>query len=132
MSISSPLASAFVMAFGVTVDAARCRAFYEGKLGLRVVSDDPMAITFASGPSVIRIQKFKEFAPKPYTVLGWTVSDIRTTVAQLTAAGIALEHFGFMPMRDSTGIATFDTGDQVAWFKDPDGNMLGVTQFAKG
>jgi catechol 2,3-dioxygenase-like lactoylglutathione lyase family enzyme len=122
-----PLQGARLVGFAVTTDAARCRAFYEGKLGLRVQSDDALALVFDAHGSMVRIQKARGHEPRPYTVLGWNVGDIEATVAALVAAGVVCEQYGF-PGQDARGIASFPGGDRVAWFKDPDGNVLSVAQ----
>jgi predicted enzyme related to lactoylglutathione lyase len=122
-----PLQGASLCGFSATTDGARCRAFYEGKLGLRVVSDDSMALMFDLNGSMIRIQKLLKHAPQPFTILGWNVPDIEATVTALEEAGVRCEHYGF-PMQDLRGIATFPGGARVAWLKDPDGNILSVAQ----
>ena len=122
-----PLQGAKLVGFAATTDAARCRAFYEGKLGLRVVEDDALALVLDASGSMIRIQKLKEHRPQPFTVLGWNVEDMEATIAALGAAGVAPEHYGF-PFQDARGVASFPNGAQVAWIKDPDGNVLSVAK----
>ncbi len=124
-----PLVGAEVMAFAATRDGAAARAFYEGKLGLRVLGDDAMAIMLDSGGTVIRIQKIRNHEPERFTVLGWRVDDIRATAARFAKAGVKLERYEWMKMQDETGVATFPGGDMVAWFLDPDGNILSIAQF---
>jgi catechol 2,3-dioxygenase-like lactoylglutathione lyase family enzyme len=116
------------MAFAVIRDAAAARAFYEGTLALTVIMEDSMALVVSSGGTVIRLQKMADHEPRPYTVLGWKVADIEATVARLKAAGVEPQRFEWMSIQSDNGIATFPNGDRVAWFKDPDGNMLGVAQ----
>jgi catechol 2,3-dioxygenase-like lactoylglutathione lyase family enzyme len=116
------------MAFATTRDPTACRAFYEGALGLRVLTDDPMALVLDSGGTIIRIQKIPSHEPEQFTVLGWTTPDIRATVARLNTAGVAIERYEWMSMQDQSGVATFPGGDMVAWFKDPDGNILSAAQ----
>lgn len=125
---SGPLRGSRVMAFATTRDATACRTFYEGVLGLRVLTDDPMALVLDSGGTIIRIQKIPSHEPEQFTVLGWTTPDIRATVARLNTAGVAIERYEWMSMQDQSGVATFPGGDMVAWFKDPDGNILSVAQ----
>lgn len=124
---SSPLAGADLCAFLVTRDAARCRAFYEGTLGFRVVSEDPMALVIDALGRAIRVQRMSDHVAKPYSVLGWNVRDLDATFAKLASVGVTFEHYGF-PFQDARGVATFPTGDRVAWFKDPDGNLLSIAQ----
>lgn len=128
---TGPLASERVMAFAVTSDAQTCRAFYEGTLGLRFVEEDAFAVVLDAGGTIIRIQKMKEHQPAGYTVLGWNVPDIRATAARLGEAGVKLERYAWMTMQDEAGIATFANGDRVAWFKDPEGNILSIAQLAR-
>jgi len=123
----SPLHPARLVGFVVTTDAVRARGFYVDKLGFRVRGEDGIALVLEAEGQMIRVQKSREHAARPYTVLGWNVPDIEATVTQLSAAGVACERFGF-PGQDARGIMTFEDGARVAWFKDPDGNMLSVAQ----
>jgi catechol 2,3-dioxygenase-like lactoylglutathione lyase family enzyme len=118
------------MAFVSTTNADHARAFYRDKLGLRLVSEDGFALVFDSGGSALRVTLAKEVKPHPYTVLGWDVKDLRAAVLDLKKAGIACEIFGFFK-QDDLGIWTAPNGDQVAWFKDPDGNVLSISHNAK-
>jgi len=124
---SFPLPSAALCAFAATTDAARCRAFYEGKLGLRVLNEDAYGLVFDSGGVMIRMQKGPEMTPVPRTVLGWNVRDIEAAVAGLSGLGIAMEKYPWFK-QDEHGIMTFPDGSRVAWFKDPDGNILSLAQ----
>ena len=122
------LGSTKIVAFVPTTDAARARAFYEGVLGLRFVKDDGFAIVLDANGIMIRVAKVgKDFAPAQFTILGWQVSNIENTVQALQAKRVHFEIFGFFK-QDELGIWTAPTGDKVAWFKDPDGNMLSVSQ----
>ncbi len=116
-----------MMAFVATRDGARARAFYEGKLGLRFVSDDPSAIVFDVGGTMLRVQKVEKLAPAQYTVLGWKVPDIASAIAGLARSGVVFERYGFFE-QDELGVWTSPSGAKVAWFKDPDGNTLSLTQ----
>ncbi|MGH9626192.1 MAG: VOC family protein, partial [Bryobacteraceae bacterium] len=77
----------------------------------------------------LRVSVVKELVPARYTVLGWIVPDIVATVKQLQEAGVRLERYEGMKHQDEQGIWTSPSGARVAWFKDPDGNTLSVTQF---
>ena len=125
---TGPLREAAVMAFAVVRDANAARAFYEQTLGLSVLEDDPQALVLSSGGTVIRLQKGPNHEPARYTVLGWNVPNIRATAARLRDAGVRLERYEWMTFQDDTCIATFPNGDMVAWFKDPDGNILSIAQ----
>jgi catechol 2,3-dioxygenase-like lactoylglutathione lyase family enzyme len=117
-----------LVAFVATTDSARARAFYEGTLGLSLLSDDPYALVFDANGTTIRIQKLAAFRPHPFTTLGWTVDDIKALVAALAQRGVACERFPGMD-QDAQGVWASPSGARVAWFKDPDGNLLSLTEF---
>jgi catechol 2,3-dioxygenase-like lactoylglutathione lyase family enzyme len=116
-----------LMAFIATRDGARARRFYEKTLGLKVVSDDDYAIAVDANGTMLRIQKVGEFTPHPFTALGWEVPDIGTTVENLSQHDVQFERFPGMA-QDARGIWHSPSGAHVAWFKDPDGNTLSLTQ----
>jgi catechol 2,3-dioxygenase-like lactoylglutathione lyase family enzyme len=120
-----------VMGFVPTVDAARARNFYEGVLGLDFVSDDPFALVVRSKGTYIRIVKLKEFAPAPYTILGWRVKDIESEVQTLTARGVTFNRYPSLVQSD-LGVWTAPGGSKIAWFLDPDGNALSLSQHPEG
>lgn len=120
------LGSTNIVAFVPTKDSEKARAFYEGVLGLRFVKDDGFAIVLDANGIMIRVAKMKEFTPAQFTILGWQVAGIESVVRELQK-GVHLEIFGFFK-QDELGIWTAPTGDKVAWFKDPDGNILSVSQ----
>jgi catechol 2,3-dioxygenase-like lactoylglutathione lyase family enzyme len=121
------LGSTNIIAFVPTRDAQKARAFYEGVLGLRFIKDDGFALVLDANGVMIRVAKAPEFTPAQFTILGWQVSDIETAVRRLHEKGVHFEIFGFFK-QDELGIWTAPTGDKVAWFKDPDGNILSVSQ----
>lgn len=121
------LGSANIVAFVPIKDGDKARAFYEGVLGLRFVKDDGFAVVFEANGIMVRAAKLKEFTPAQFTVLGWQVSDLENAVRALEKRGVKFEIFGFFK-QDELGIWTAPTGDKVAWFKDPDGNILSVSQ----
>jgi len=121
------LGSTNIVAFVPIKDSEKARAFYEGVLGLRFVKDDGFALVLEANGIMVRAAKMKEFAPAQFTILGWQVSDIEQVVRGLAAKGVHFEIFGFFK-QDELGIWTAPTGDKVAWFKDPDGNILSVSQ----
>ena len=114
--------------FLATANAERSRAFYERVLGLTFVADEPPALVFQVGDSMLRIQKVDRVHTAPYTALGWAVSDIRQTVNRLREAGVVFERYEGMN-QDSDGIWSAPSGALVAWFRDPDGHVLSLTQF---
>ena len=121
------LGAATVMAFAATSDGHRARAFYEGTLGLRVLSDDDFAMALDANGVMLRVQKVEAVTPPPYTVLGWQVADIAATLGALRKRGARSETFPGMN-QDDDGIWHAPSGALVAWFKDPDGNTLSLTQ----
>jgi catechol 2,3-dioxygenase-like lactoylglutathione lyase family enzyme len=122
------LGSTNIVAFVPTRDADKARAFYEGVLGLRFVNDDGFALVMDANGIMIRVARVgKEFTPAQFTILGWQVSGIENMVRALHNKGVHFEVFGFFK-QDELGIWTAPTGDKVAWFKDPDGNILSVSQ----
>ena len=124
------LRSADVIAFVPTRDPARARAFYEHTLGLKFVSDDQFALVFDANGVTVRIanvSSVKEFKPAPFTILGWEVAEIQKSVRELTKKGVVFERFPGMD-QDQLGIWDSPSGARVAWFKDPDGNILSITQ----
>lgn len=120
------LGSTNIVAFVPTKDAVKARAFYEGVLGLRFVKDDGFALVLEANGITVRVSK-AEFTPAPFTILGWQVTEIDNVVKGLQQKGVRFERFGFFE-QDELGIWTAPTGDKVAWFKDPDGNILSVSQ----
>ena len=114
-----------IVAFVATTDGARARRFYEQVLGLRLISDEPWALVFDAAGTTFRIQKVDSFEPHPFTALGWQVPDIDATVKELARREVRFERFGGME-QDDTGIWRSPTGARVAWFKDPDGNILAI------
>ena len=116
-----------IMAFVPTTDFDKARAFYEGTLGLRYVKNDGFAMVLEANGVFIRVTKTPDHKPLPYTILGWRVPDIDSTVDGLMQRGVQFERYGF-PGQDERGVWTAPGGDRVAWFKDPDGNTLSVSQ----
>jgi catechol 2,3-dioxygenase-like lactoylglutathione lyase family enzyme len=123
------LSSAKIVAFVPTLDLAKARSFYEGILGLRAVSQDSFAIVFEANGTMLRVTKVQQFQPQQFTILGWDVADIADSVARLSARKVKFENYG-MAGQDQRGIWKSPSGAHVAWFKDPDGNVLGITQFS--
>jgi len=116
-----------VVAFTATRDLDRARAFYAVVLGLELVEQTPIACVLAANGTTVRVSLVDDLTPAPYTVLGWLVPDIRASVRDLTARGVTFERFDGMD-QDHDGVWTAPSGDRVAWFKDPDGNTLSVTE----
>lgn len=122
------LQSSAVIAFVSTTDLDRGRDFYERVLGLRVTEKSSFACVFDAHGTMLRLTAAAAVATPGYTVLGWNVADIEATVAALAASGVGVNRYEGMD-QDEAGIWTTPSGDRVAWFHDPDGNVLSVTQF---
>ncbi len=116
-----------LVAFLPTTDYSRARKFFESVLGLGFRSQDDFALVMDANGIMLRISKVPDFAAKPYTILGWQVTDIEKDAADLAARGVAFERYSFL-QQDELGIWTAPGGDRVAWFKDPDGNVLSLSQ----
>jgi len=118
-----------MVGFVMTAKPEEAKRFYSEVLGFKFVRDDGFALVFDAHGLMIRVGKTQNFTPAQSTVLGWEVEDISAAVRDLGAAGAQFERYSFMK-QDDQGICTFPTGDKVAWFKDPDGNVLSVSQHA--
>lgn len=130
MTQQSILGNCKLVAFAATTDSAKARAFYEGILGLKLIEDQkPFALVFDANGTMLRVTTVHDHNPAPFTVLGWSVDSIETTVERLTAAGVELQRYPGVNDGDPKGIWTAPSGARIAWFKDPDGNVLSVTQF---
>ena len=122
------LNAADLIAFVSTARPEAAIAFYRDALGLALVADEPFALVFDVRGVMLRVTKVDAVQPAPYTVLGWHVADIRAAVEALGARGVAFERYPGMP-QDELGIWTSPSGARIAWFGDPDGNVLSLTQF---
>jgi catechol 2,3-dioxygenase-like lactoylglutathione lyase family enzyme len=121
------LSGAKLVGFAAVREAGRAKAFYGGVLGLPLISEDEFALVFDAYGTALRVSLVKEVVNAPYTVLGWEVADIATAVRGLTAAGVLFERYPWM-QQDRLGIWSAPDGGSVAWFKDPDGNLLSLSQ----
>jgi catechol 2,3-dioxygenase-like lactoylglutathione lyase family enzyme len=121
------LKDAKIVCFVATAKAAAAKKFYRDVLGLSLVEDSPFAIVFDASGTTLRVQKVENVTPAPYTALGWQVDDIRAAIKRLNKKGINFERYPGMG-QDELGIWSAPSGVLVAWFKDPDGNILSLTQ----
>jgi catechol 2,3-dioxygenase-like lactoylglutathione lyase family enzyme len=124
------LGSADVITFVPTREPDRARVFFEHTLGLKLVSDDPFALVFDANGVMLRVvdvSSVDDYVPAPFTILGWDVPDVHAVARELTRKGVELERFPGMA-QDEAGIWKSPSGAQVAWFKDPDGNILSITE----
>jgi len=118
-----------IIGFVTIVDISRAKDFYRDILGLRLVKEEPpFALVFEANGIMLRLGMAKELPPAHGTVLGWQVQEIAATVKNLGHAGVRFERFEGMD-QDELGIWSSPSGAKVAWFKDPDGNILSLTEF---
>lgn len=121
-----------LMAFVPTTQPERAKSFYQDTLGLTLVSDErPFALVFEANGTMLRVTMVKEHAPVPFTVLGWQVEAIEPVVERLAKAGVQCIRYPGMNDGDPHGIWNSPSGARVAWFHDPDRNVLSVTEFPK-
>lgn len=126
--MSSHLGKCDLVAFINIVDIERAKAFYRDTLGLRFVGDEqPYALVFDANGIMLRLAINKQKPTFPGTTLGWRVPDVSEAVQELKKTGVQFEHYGFST-QDEAGVWTTPTGAKVAWFKDPDGNLLSISQ----
>lgn len=123
------LESSRVIAFAATTDARRARRFYEEVLGLALVADEPFALVFDANGTMLRVQKAQEVVTAPYTLLGWHVEDIERQVDELADRGVVFTRYPHFK-QDERAIWTAPDGTRIAWFRDPDGNTLSLTEWA--
>ena len=128
MSQLSGLGKYNIIGFVTIVDVPRAKDFYQNTLGLRLILEEPpFALVFEANGIMLRLGMAKERPPAHGTVLGWQVPEITATAKSLAQAGVSFERYGGMD-QDELGIWTSPTGAKVAWFKDPDGNTLSVSE----
>jgi catechol 2,3-dioxygenase-like lactoylglutathione lyase family enzyme len=123
------LSDASFVGFIPVRETAAARAFYEGTLGLTVVDESPFALVLDGAGTMIRVTPVPDHQPRPFTIAGWDVPDIAAAVDELAGRGVNFTRYDGMT-QDERGIWTAPSGARIAWFSDPDGNNLSLTQFA--
>lgn len=121
------LTTSDLIAFVAASDLATSRAFYEDQLGLPLVEETAFACVFDAHGTQLRVTAVAEVARPGYTVLGWQVTDIAASIDHLVPRGVRFARFEGVE-QDAKGVWTTPNGDRVAWFTDPDGNVLSLTQ----
>ena len=119
-----------LVAFVATEQPKRAKRFYSDTLGLRLVGESPFALEYNANGIMLRVAIVQEAVIAPYTVLGWDVPDIKKAVKALKKKRVAFQRYPGMG-QDELGIWASPSGSKVAWFKDPDGNTLSLTEFGK-
>jgi catechol 2,3-dioxygenase-like lactoylglutathione lyase family enzyme len=122
------LSSSRLIAFVRVTDYQKARDFYGDVLGLEFVSQDEYALVLRSGANMIRVVKTGPFTPERSTVLGWEVTNIERAAAELQTKGVTFEKYPWVDDPTGVGIWSAPGGDKVAWFKDPDGSVLSISQ----
>jgi len=123
--LSDPKITAFIP----TIQIGQARRFYKDVLGLELVSQDDYAIEFQGSGAILRITFVNEFKPHPFAVLGFKIDDINSQVKSLSEKGVAFEKYDSLEM-NHLGIWIAPSKAKVAWFKDPDGNLLSLTEYS--
>ncbi|MDD4971232.1 MAG: VOC family protein [Paludibacter sp.] len=117
-----------IKAFIPTVDPDRAKNFYMNVLGLNLISEDYYGLDFEANGTLLRISTVQQFTPFPFTILGWEVDDLSSIIHSLNRRGVLFERYNIIN-QDKSGIWKAPGGVDVAWFKDPDGNLLSLTQY---
>jgi predicted enzyme related to lactoylglutathione lyase len=113
--------------FLATDDREASLVFFQSVLGLQLLHKEPDVLVWDLAGIILRMSVMPKVVPAPFTVLGWLVEDIRGSCRQLAERGVRFERYEQFE-QDDLGIATFPGGTRVAWFKDPAGNLLSLTQ----
>jgi predicted enzyme related to lactoylglutathione lyase len=121
------LADKQLKAFVPTIMPDKAKTFYKDILGLKLLSEDNYALEFNANGVLLRVTIVPELKPHAFTVLGWNVHDIESVIKSLNSNGIVCEKYNFLE-QDDLGIWSSPGGSKVAWFKDPDGNILSLTE----
>ena len=121
------LASKKLKAFVATTNPGKAKSFYKDILGLRLLYEDDYALQFDANGTPLRITTVRELSPQEFTILGWNVDDISSTIRALNDLGVSCIKYNFLS-QDEAGIWISPGGSKVAWFKDPDGNVLSLTE----
>lgn len=122
------LNTAELICFAATQNPDAAKNFYVNVLELKLIEDSPFALVFDANGTMLRIQKVQEHTAAKHTTLGWRVADIRAEMGELVCKGVRFERYERLPQDDS-GIWKSPSGALIAWFLDPDGNGLSLTQF---
>ena len=115
-------------AFIPTMHPEKAKDFYVNVLGLKLMSEDQYGMEFTTNGALLRITMVNKLTPHPFTVLGWDVDNLPSMILSLIKAGVEFERYNFLE-QDDLGIWVAPGGVKVAWFKDPDGNLLSLTEY---
>ncbi len=118
-----------LFAFIPVSDSERAKTFYQDVLGLTLLEDTPFAVVFRTPGGTLRLAKTPDFKPQPFSLVGWVVPDLDADMAALKGKGVHFERFDGLPQNEQ-GVWTVPDGTRICWFRDPDGNLLSLTQEA--
>jgi hypothetical protein len=121
------LANKKLKAFIPTVKPGEAKLFYRDILGLKLLSEDNFALEFDANGTLLRVTIVQDLKPHPFTILGWNIDNIVSVIKQLNDKNVFCERYDFLE-QDNFGVWTSPNGSKVAWFKDPDGNVLSLTE----
>ncbi len=116
--------------FLATSKPAESKEFYGSKIGLSFVSSDPYALVFSVAETELRIQIVDAVISTPYTSLGWSVDNLQSVVEKLRQEGVEFERYEGLE-QDEFAIWPAPGGAKISWFKDPDDNIISLTQFSQ-
>ena len=122
------LASSRLQALICTSRTDQAERFYSDVLGLPLQAHSLGALVYDVGGTALRVTPVPASRPSEHTVLGFAVADIDPVIAELQQRGVPLERFPGFP-HDRSGVVRAPDGSKVAWFRDPDGNLLSVVQY---
>ncbi len=118
------------VAFLPSQDLERSERFFQGLLNLPLLSRSPFALVFKVGGGTLRVTKVDALQPQPFTVFGWLVGDIHNVIRELGERETSMLRYEGLG-QDDDSVWTTPNGDLVAWFQDPDANVLSLTQLAR-
>jgi len=121
------LSQSKIVSFIPSTNLELAASFYTNKLNLKLISSDDYALEYFVNNATLRINKVVDLVKVNYTVLGWEVKNIKSTVDELRKNGIKFIFYEGMSQNEN-GICSFPDGGKVAWFKDPDDNTLSISQ----
>jgi catechol 2,3-dioxygenase-like lactoylglutathione lyase family enzyme len=114
-------------------DLQRARVFYADKLGLQSVEERPGGLLYRCGGCEFALFASAGGSPGTFTQMAWTVDDVVATVAELRSRGVVFEEVDLPGLKTVDGIAEIagnypskGSGEKGAWFRDSEGNMLGI------
>lgn len=118
------------ISFVATTDPKAAKAFFGKTLGLNLLESSPYALVFSDGGHMLRVQIVTDLRPAQHTVHGWRVTNIKRDVEELASKGVEFLMFEQLS-QSAAGVWTTPNGDKIAWFKDPSGNTLSLTEFTE-